>query len=317
MSAEMVRRQSKAALWCQRIAVFLIPYFIVVIAGQRWKFIDTPSVFGLLGLGILLILLVLALGGIGLHQLWQYGDKGGMQSVRGIVLGLIISAPYVWFGWHSFTLPPLHDITTDKQEPPAFEAAVKFRTPEMNEINVVSTGELELQQLFYPQIVSRRYPTSPDRVYSAVVTLMGDLGWRIVGEDIPEEIDRIDIEGSARKRINEAITAVPSPRPENPLSDVIAPEEAQEDSSISSGENGENQIGEELSVTYVEAVSRSLIMGFTSDVVVRIVEEDQTTLVDMRSSSRWGPHDLGSNAARITGFLRELDNALAGIAGEG
>ena len=39
-------------------------------------------------------------------------------------------------------------------------------------------------------------------------------------------------------------------------------------------------------------------------------------LVDMRSNSRWGPHDLGSNADRILSFMKDLDLALQG-AGHG
>ena len=61
---------------------------------------------------------------------------------------------------------------------------------------------------------------------------------------------------------------------------------------------------------YVEFLERTLIFGFGNDVVVRIVSEDQTTLVDVRSSSRWGRHDFGYNAKLIDGFLQQLDTAL-------
>ena len=35
----------------------------------------------------------------------------------------------------------------------------------------------------------------------------------------------------------------------------------------------------------------------------------------MRSASRYGRHDLGDNAARIVGFLAELDAEIAAMAG--
>ena len=35
----------------------------------------------------------------------------------------------------------------------------------------------------------------------------------------------------------------------------------------------------------------------------------------MRSASRYGRHDLGDNAARIAGFLTELDQEIADQAG--
>ena len=68
---------------------------------------------------------------------------------------------------------------------------------------------------------------------------------------------------------------------------------------------------------YVEFLERTLVFGFGNDVVVRIVSEDRNTLVDVRSSSRWGRHDFGYNAKLIESFLQELDTALLGVAGEG
>jgi uncharacterized protein (DUF1499 family) len=64
----------------------------------------------------------------------------------------------------------------------------------------------------------------------------------------------------------------------------------------------------------IEAVARTPIMGFREDVVIRIRGNDEESRVDMRSSSRYGFHDIGSNASRIQGFLEglegELDTAL-------
>lgn len=305
MSAMTQRRRSRAALWCQRIAVFLIPYFLVVIIGQRWGFIDTPSVLLLLGLGLLLILLSLGLGAIGFRQLWLYGHKGGMQSVRGMTLAMLMFLPFGWYGWLAFTLPPLHDITTDKFEPPKFVAALKLRTPEMNELGDFSQEQIDVQETYYPQIGSRRYSTSTDRVFTSVVELIKARGWKItrkIGEEVPLTTNPIDIEGSAPKHPKEPKIIVPTGKPAPPDPD-----------------NGEtvNNSGEDFTTTYVEAIARSTVMGFSDDVVVRIIDEDEGALVDMRSASRWGVHDLGANASRIKAFLRDLDAALAGIAGEG
>ena len=64
---------------------------------------------------------------------------------------------------------------------------------------------------------------------------------------------------------------------------------------------------------YIEAVATSFLFGFQTDVVIRIVEEEDGTLVDMRSSSRHGSHDLGSNAKQIVDFMNDLDTALQGL----
>ena len=57
----------------------------------------------------------------------------------------------------------------------------------------------------------------------------------------------------------------------------------------------------------IEAVARTPIMGFRDDVVIRITPLGQGTRVDMRSASRFGDHDLGSNASRIRSMLEDID----------
>ena len=51
-------------------------------------------------------------------------------------------------------------------------------------------------------------------------------------------------------------------------------------------------------------------------VVIRIASQDESSLVDVRSASSWGPHDFGANARNIRQFLTELDTQLQGVAGE-
>ena len=63
----------------------------------------------------------------------------------------------------------------------------------------------------------------------------------------------------------------------------------------------------------MEAVAHSFLFGFESDIVLRIIEEEDGTLVDMRSTSRFGAHDLGSNASRIIAFMSDLDASLQGL----
>ena len=65
----------------------------------------------------------------------------------------------------------------------------------------------------------------------------------------------------------------------------------------------------------MEVTARSLIFGFASDIAIRITDEGETAYVDMRSSSRYGTHDLGSNALRIKSFLIDLDGEVANRAG--
>lgn len=60
----------------------------------------------------------------------------------------------------------------------------------------------------------------------------------------------------------------------------------------------------------IEAVARTPIMGFRDDVVIRVSPIGQGTRVDMRSASRFGSHDLGSNASRIRSLLEDIDDTV-------
>lgn len=56
----------------------------------------------------------------------------------------------------------------------------------------------------------------------------------------------------------------------------------------------------------LEAVATTPMMRFKDDVVVRLRPEGDGTRVDLRSRSRIGRHDLGTNARRIQDFLDQL-----------
>ena len=60
----------------------------------------------------------------------------------------------------------------------------------------------------------------------------------------------------------------------------------------------------------IEAIARTPIMGFREDVSIRIVPSGDGSRVDMRSSSRHFDHDLGSNAARITKLINDLNQVV-------
>jgi uncharacterized protein (DUF1499 family) len=56
----------------------------------------------------------------------------------------------------------------------------------------------------------------------------------------------------------------------------------------------------------VEAVDRTLIVGFYDDVVVRVAGDEEHARIDVRSASRYGRHDLGRNADRVRQVLKEI-----------
>ena len=58
----------------------------------------------------------------------------------------------------------------------------------------------------------------------------------------------------------------------------------------------------------IEATDTTLLFGFKDDVVIRVRPAEQGSRVDVRSVSRIGRSDLGTNARRIRSYLQELQS---------
>ena len=71
-----------------------------------------------------------------------------------------------------------------------------------------------------------------------------------------------------------------------------------------------NETPGETGAGRIEATDRTLVMGFTDDVVVQVKGDDAHAIIDVRSVSRYGMHDLGANAARIRKLFEEVTAAL-------
>ena len=61
----------------------------------------------------------------------------------------------------------------------------------------------------------------------------------------------------------------------------------------------------------IEAVARTPILGFRDDVVLRIRPTVDGARIDVRSASRYGRHDLGTNAKRVRGLIDDIDDVLS------
>lgn len=60
----------------------------------------------------------------------------------------------------------------------------------------------------------------------------------------------------------------------------------------------------------IEAVDRTLILGFYDDVAIRVTGDKYRSRIDVRSASRYGQHDFGRNAARVRTILRVIKTGL-------
>jgi hypothetical protein len=63
---------------------------------------------------------------------------------------------------------------------------------------------------------------------------------------------------------------------------------------------------EENAPGFIEFSDHSLVLGLVDDVVIRVLDEDQSSRIDVRSASRYGPFDFGRNAERVRTLLKQI-----------
>lgn len=66
----------------------------------------------------------------------------------------------------------------------------------------------------------------------------------------------------------------------------------------------------------IEAVARTPIMGFRDDVVVRVRPLPDGARIDIRSASRYGQHDFGTNASRVRSLAEDIETAVDALTPE-
>ncbi len=165
----------------------------------------------------------------------------------------------------------------------------------------VTPRDRQVQLDAYPGLSGRRYEGALDRVYQGARKVAIAYGITITAEDgldnILADLEDLVVDPAKVAQSAEAVGEVPIPEA-RPLETPLVP-----------------QIGGSGDVL-LQGEWRSPVFGFRFDVVIRLREEAETTLVDMRAASRYGPHDLGMGAALVESYLKALDAELLGIAGD-
>ena len=169
---------------------------------------------------------------------WQ-AALGGAAFLAALVA---VAVPFQWQRT-ARRVPPIHDITTDLENPPTFQAIVPFRADAPNTLD--RSPELARQQREgYPDLAPITLPQSSAEVFDRALAAAQEAGWEIVTAD----------KGTG----------------------------------------------------LIEATDTTRWFGFKDDVVVRITPWGSGSRVDVRSVSRVGRGDVGTNARRIREYLDDL-----------
>lgn len=203
----------------------------------RWTLYGGPAIIVVTLAGLVLGLLART----GRSLLVSLLTLGLLAAVAAVPVGYLLSAGRV---------PPIHDITTDPDDPPRFVAVLPRRRGAPNTAEYGGAALAAQQRAGYPDLRPARFAAAPDVVFARATEVARSLGWEIV---------------------------------------AAAPAEGR-----------------------LEATDRTRWFGFRDDVVVRVRPDGAGTRVDVRSVSRVGRSDLGTNARRIRRFLEAMEAALPG-----
>jgi uncharacterized protein (DUF1499 family) len=241
-----------------RIAFFvgILAVVLLVIAGPAYRLRLLPLVPALLGaaIGFLLFVVTFVVGSIGLIAGGRQGLARSRAAVTVIALSLVITVVAGIGIFRARGAPPIHDVTTDLNDPPLFKDAVPLRLAsgalnpvEYQRIQSIMRNKIDVpaaQQSAYPDIQPLLLTLPPARAVQLAQAAAKDMGWDI-------------------------LAAVPS----------------------------EGR---------VEATDTTWYFGFKDDVVVRVKPESAGSRIDVRSESRVGGGDTGTNARRVRAYLARV-----------
>lgn len=78
--------------------------------------------------------------------------------------------------------PPIHDITTDTEDPPLFDAGVDYRGEESNTLDI-KPDTIARQIEFYPDLDTITSELSPEKAFERAAGVAEELGWHIYNSD--------------------------------------------------------------------------------------------------------------------------------------
>ena len=130
----------------------------------------------------------IAAGVVSLASLFWWAGMGAGGRVMAL-LGLVVGALMFYVPWSYYhtlgTVPRIHDISTDTDNPPAFSPAIlELRAAEKGNPTQYDPKVAALQKQGYPDIAPLKTTLPPGQAFPrALAAAQGMSGWRIVTQD--------------------------------------------------------------------------------------------------------------------------------------
>jgi uncharacterized protein (DUF1499 family) len=176
-------RGTRACAWAKWL---FIPGVVLLIAGLLAPSLNASPMVAMLliSLGLLLFIVAAICGGIGLIRSGgSGGDSSALFAWFGVAAGVvaIINVSMTMGGAGN---APIHDISTDTDDPPAFVEVAKLRGPNDNPAAYSGPETAAIQKQAYPDIESLILLDSPGFVFETALQVAEDMGWEIVASNV-------------------------------------------------------------------------------------------------------------------------------------
>ncbi|MGL3606244.1 DUF1499 domain-containing protein [Rhizobium sp. G187] len=322
------RPVSRSAFLARRLGLLSLGLLTVVLLLHRFGPLKTPEFVLLVLFCAIPAALALPLALVAFVRLWQIGALGGLAAVSAVVYAALPLALPGYAAYLYKTKPQLTEVSTDLADPPAWVSDPA--TDQRFLPRAVKAAEgAGAQGRAYPGLNGRRYEGAIDRVYEAVRKVAAD-SRLVVTATRGEEYGLPDL--SLRTGTDDGVAATGAETGAGPTDtdpagepDVI-PDEALPETGplpvarplpeiLAMEAERARADGEPEGTARLQLSTRTLLLGLPFDAVIRLREEAEMTLVDMRVAARYGPHDLGISDQIAEDFLHALDAELLGIAG--
>ncbi|MEM6574920.1 MAG: DUF1499 domain-containing protein [Pseudomonadota bacterium] len=119
------------------------------------------------------------LGVLALLVRWRSGRGSVVLALLGMVLAGGAASVPVMMRSQASEVPPIHDITTNTMDPPAFVAIAPLRADAPNPVDYAGEETAAKQREAYPDLQTIRIRATVPEVFSQASAAVADLGWEI------------------------------------------------------------------------------------------------------------------------------------------
>ncbi len=110
---------------------------------------------------------------------------GGPTVIFGVAVVIAAATAFVPWRWKQVasTVPPIHDVTTDTQDPPRFVAVLPLRANAKNSAEYAGDSIAVLQRRGYPDLAPAAFTRSAGATFARARQAADAMGWELVEAD--------------------------------------------------------------------------------------------------------------------------------------